>query len=236
MKPTVVVRCLAAAAAALLTSIASAQTTVTAADLISVGALGQDHATVGGMSFGAIGGSFASKTLLGVTAVGVSGGASGNEIDIGQALYVNFNRALNVARFDLAFLFDGPEYNDVNEVAKVFLLGTSLWGRLVATGPTSASWSFSDGSVSSLSPASVGGAGVWSVTNPFGVAEGTGLYFTAVRGAAGEGCGNCTNQSDYSLLGVSTASVSAVPEPSSYALMIGGLLAVGSVMRRRRAS
>lgn len=219
-----------AAAVVAIASAASAQAqTVTAADLVAANAMGANQTVVHGIEFGTIGGSFASKTLEGVTAVGVSGGAGGAEIDVGQGMWAAFADFRNVASLSIAFLFDGPEHNEVNEVAKVFLLGTSSWGHLTATGPTTASWSFSDGVVTNVSAATLGGAGVWTIANPFGSAAGTGLFFGALEGVPGADCPGCSNQSDYALL-----SVTAVPEPSTYALMLGGLLAVGSVMRRRR--
>ena len=48
------------------------------------------------------------KTLNGVSGFGVSGGASGNEIDIGETLRVEIGQARNVKSIKFLFLFNGP--------------------------------------------------------------------------------------------------------------------------------
>lgn len=48
----------------------------------------------------------------------MTGGASGNEIDIGEWMAASFSSALYVGNVQLAYLYDGPEFNDVNEVAQ----------------------------------------------------------------------------------------------------------------------
>lgn len=219
-----------AAAAMLVAGMAASAQTTTAADLIAAGALGHASAVVNGTSFSAQGGNFDAKTVNGVTAVGVSGGASGAEIDIGQSITASFASLTRLTSFSLAFLFDGPEYGDVNEVAQVSLLGTNYFGRLTAVDSTTAIWSLygSGTTVTNQSAATLSGAGVWTVTNPFGNIAGTGVRFEAAPGSPGLGCSNCANQSDYSVL-----AVSPVPEPSSYALALVGLLTVGWAARRR---
>lgn len=221
---------LAAAAALLLAGHAGAQTTTTAQDLINAGALGRSSTSVNGIDFSAQGGSFASKTVAGITAIGVAGGASGGEIDIGQSITASFASRAAISSFSIAFLFDGPEFGDVREVARISLLGTNQVGTLTATGATTAIWSLG-GLVTNLSPATEQGAGAWSISNPFGNLAGSGLRFEAINGLPGPGCNGCSNQSDYSVL-----SVSPVPEPSTYAMMLAGLAALAFMVRRRGTS
>ena len=73
------------------------------------------------------------------------------------------------------------------------------------------------GSVANLALAVEGGGGGWKVDNPFGDAMITRLQFIALTSDV---CGqrSCDNQSDYVL-----SSVSAVPEPSTYAMFLAGL-------------
>lgn len=80
-----------------------------------------------------------------------------------------------------------------------------------------------------LSKAEDGKGGVWSISDPFGNVRVKSLSFTALPGVCGKAGGSCTNQSDFTLI-----SVSAVPEPETYAMMLIGLLGVGFMTRRNK--
>ena len=177
-----------------------------------------------------------------VTGVGVSG-KTGGEIDIGESITGTFSAAVKVPRIDLVFLFDGPEFNDVQEQAKItasLLGGGVLTGILTANytnaAGLTATWAETGGSgtVSNNSPATASGAAWWEIQNPFGNADILSLKFEALAGVSSNTCGEhhnavCTNQSDYSIERL----VLAVPEPGAYALLIAGLLTLGFGMRRR---
>lgn len=153
------------------------------------------------------------------------------EIDIGETITGSFSAGIKITSFSLGLLFDGPEYSDVNEVAKIKAYYDGSWHSftLTATGTTMALWSGNKGTVTNLSAASNGLGGAWTVSNPFGNKLVSSIVFTAVGGNPAHGCQNCTNQSDYTLI-----SISAVPEPETYALLLAGLAMVGVAARRRQ--
>jgi PEP-CTERM motif len=218
-----------AAAAALATAGAAQAGTVLATDL-----LGGPQA-IDGTTAVSLAGSAAldTKTINGITAVGVVGGASGNEIDIGENMTASFSAGVVVGNVHLAFLYDGPEYNDVNEVAQLtasLLGGGTLSATLTAIGATSASASAGSASIVGGQDADSVGAALWSWDNPFGNALVTSIKFESIPGVPAAGCTFCTNQSDYSVYSLTAA----VPEPGTYALMAAGLGVMGFLGRRRR--
>src|SRR6185295_12614770 len=110
---------------------ASAQQTITI-DVTALNAnncFGQVSCTVQGVALSAIpsGRVLAAKTLLNASGFGVSGGASGNEIDIGETLRVGIGQARNVQSIKFLFLFNGPEFNDRAEKATVVVDGSTTY-------------------------------------------------------------------------------------------------------------
>jgi len=170
---------------------------------------------------------FEMKSQDGVTGVGVSGETSG-EIDIGETITGIFSKGVQFSSIRLGLLFDGPEYNDVNEVAQItaFWTGGSTSITLTATGLNSAVLTGSGSFASVGSGAKSGGTGAWDIFNPFGNQKVEKVVFSSLKGI---GCSGCTNQTDYTLV-----SVTAVPEPESYAMMLAGLGLMGAIARRRK--
>ncbi len=193
-------------------------------------------------------GTFEQKTIAGYTGVGVTGGRTGGELDINdqnvsEKITVGFTSAAQtISSIEIAFLYDGPEFGDFNEVA-VVTTNSGLVGKLTSTytnaSGLTAFWDIiGDGnpavSVTNVSPAiDPNGAAVWRIINPFGTSSSySSLAFTAENGACG--IPTCNNQSDYALYSISTTlPPSEVPEPSTYLMMLAGLGMLGFMVKRR---
>jgi hypothetical protein len=159
--------------------------------------IGATSCAIGQATVSAIGGQLAEKTLNDSTGLGVSGGPSGEEIDIGETLQVEFDEPRTVAAIQVLFLFNGPEFDDQAEVAKITADGVTY---TLAVGndadDASASWDGA-GSVESCGTTTESGTGCFLINGPF-AAPVSELSFTAAPGgppAGGEG----GNESDFSL-------------------------------------
>jgi hypothetical protein len=178
-------------------------------------------------------GVFQKKTQAGITGVGIAGGRTNGEIDIGETITGTFSKEVIVSTINLALLFDGPEYADVKEVAK-FLVNFADGGTanyyLTATGVHTAAWT-GEGSVLSIGSGAVdGGTGAWQLNNPFGFRSVDSIVFTAAKGYPKSNCKSCSNQSDYTFVSMA---VIPVPEPQNSAMMLAGLLLIGGLATRR---
>lgn len=215
--------------AALLSLGAVQAQTITGADIEA------DHETNNNTSFSVLAsGALDLKTQNFITGVGVQSGTAG-EIDIGEFITLTFATAKPIASFTLGLLFNGPEYNDVREVAKITINNDKTYTLTSDGADNTATWR-NESTLASVSVAYIFGAGTVgglggaiTVGNPFGNDLVTSIRFEALRGSCGSLGGACTNQSDYNVV-----NVTPVPEPETYALMLAGLAAVAFVARRRR--
>lgn len=177
-------------------------------------------------------GNFTTKSQAGYEGAGVLGnGSISKEIDIGESINGYFSTGITISNFTLGLLFDGPEYGDVNEKALIsveYADGSTGSFTFTSTGINTATWTGS-GSFVNLSSSSLDSGAVWSISNPFGDKLVSYIGFSAVKGVCGSAGGTCDNQTDYTLI-----SVSAVPEPETYAMMLAGLGLMGFTARRRK--
>ncbi|WP_162628794.1 PEP-CTERM sorting domain-containing protein [Marinobacter bohaiensis] len=193
----------------------------------------------GGLTFTATGGELGTKTEYGVTAagVGVAGDASGNEIGLRESLTASSASGFELGGFTLAFLYDGPEFSDVEEIARItayFLDGSSsvaiLKNEYMSPGDEFLTLTI-DGSSSSAaitaSSAETGSPGLVSVGSIFGNTLIGSLTFDALYSDTC-GIGACTNQSDFSIMRIMT-----VPEPGTLGLLALGLGLLFLAGRRR---
>jgi hypothetical protein len=203
---------------------------------------GSNSQLIGGLSWTSSPGNFVLKSRGGYTGVGITGGRTSDEIDIGEFLTATIGPGLtfSVPSFTIGVLFDGDEFDDVQEVAQVTIWSvsqgvqsftlTNKWDK-IPPGPDTAEWT-GLGTVSNLSPSVNSGGAVWRVDNPFGSLNDIyKVQFTALTGDCGYG--RCTNQSDFTLV---QFQYEPVPEPGTYAMLGAGLLVLGWLGRRRKTS
>jgi hypothetical protein len=79
---------------------------------------GTQNVTLNGVTFTSAPGNFIVKNLNGFSGLGVTGGATGDEIDIGETVRMSF-AAQVVSDFSVTFLYNGPEFGDWREIAQV---------------------------------------------------------------------------------------------------------------------
>ena len=187
-------------------------------------------------TFTATGGSFDYKTIAGYTGVGVSGKTTG-EIDIGESIVGVFTGAVYVPYISLAFLFDGPEFGEVQEKASISVVlksGETVAYTLTALFQADYEWTGASKIVENMSLPTRTKAGVWEIEDPFDGMEVTQITFTALRGECGRGV--CDNQSDFAFESLGIQQLAEIPEPGTMALLLSGVAMLGAVARRRMAS
>ena len=154
---------------------------------------------VGGATLTSVKPFYVKAPLFGFSGLGLNGSTPG-EIAINENVHVQFQGPdpYTVTAIQIVYLFNGPEYGDRAEIAKVTVDGSTPYTLTVDNTADNAAavWS-GPGIVTNCSPTTSSGAGCFLITNPF-PAPVSALDFTAVHGNAGFG-GTSTNDSDYAI-------------------------------------
>lgn len=201
------------------------------------------------------------EEIAGFSAIGVAGGSG--EIDVGESIEVSLsstpmdptvtttitNVPFRVPSFTMAFMFDGPESDAVENEIKVTATlqdGGNITGVLKIGFDNVPTWSGPGGTIMTLSPPQDGSAGVFKVhNNPFGDVIVTSLDFEPLEVAydlvpPGYDCPtghpnstSCTNQSDASIYEVE---VEVIERLNALAYTYDGLLESLCAVSTRPAS
>jgi hypothetical protein len=216
---------LVVAAFAAAATLGSAQaTTITQADLTQ----GATTVSAGGLTATATGGSFFHKTVAGVTGVGINGPTVPGEITQGENIKFDSATTQFLFSFEVTFLFpNGFQGDTVNEVALLGLADPAASITLTATSPTTATLAGAVGTVTLESVANNSGAGEWLVnlTSP--------VAFKHITFAPDPGGSNAA-QGDFAFVSMTFAP--AVPEVSTWAMMMLGFMGVGFMAYRRKGN
>ena len=175
----------AGVAVMVLPGAASAQETtrIDASVLDASGCFGQAACEVEGVQLSVSGGTIARKVATGATGFGVSGGAAGSEIDIGETLSVDVGDARNITEIKFLFLYNGPEFGDKAEKARVIADGTAYTLSVATTRTTRLpAGALPEPPLRSAAPRPRG-TGCFVVTDPFpaAVSSSTSPQFPAPR-------------------------------------------------------
>ena len=145
------------------------------------GCFGQAVCALDGAGLSTAGGVLARMAHDGESGIGVSGGPSGSEIDIGETLRVDMDQSRAILAIKFLFLYNGPENRDRAEKARVTADGVAytLSTRNDAD-DAMADWS-GPGTVTKCGATTSKGNGCFIVTDPF-PASVSRLEFTAAAG------------------------------------------------------
>ena len=182
----------------------------------------------GVMTVTAEGGTFSTKTRNGETGLGLTGQTLG-EIDPGEVIRATFSTPVSLDAFTILFLFNGPEFGDLNETAQISINGGAFVGTLSANGENTAAWSFGGAGVTNCGDTGLTGTGCFRIANPFAGMLVTDIAFTAISAGT-----NLSLDSDFALGSLDITS--PTPEPASLILLATGSLIVAARSRRKSKS
>lgn len=199
------------------------------ADVVSYTQLGTGStAALTNYNAAATGGNFVQKDFDGVSGVGVGGGSVDGEIDGNEKITFTSTAGTQLlTSFTVAFLYAANQFGDnVNEFAQVTLGGgPTLVLEVDTTGSATLTGSSGYTITNTMNAGAVGGGGYWTVnlTNA--------LAFNSLEfGTVAPNGGADAAHGDYAFVNFTTA----VPEPSTWAMMMLGFAGLGFLTYRRR--